>query len=169
MNLVCGIDPGINGGITIIDACDKAIIYKGVMPIFKLKTSKKQQSEYDLESIKKIFQCLTDNGCGLAVLETQQAMPKQGVSSTFKTGRGFGLLEGLLFGMGISYILIKPRDWQTEIFKGLPKDDTKKLSIMVSQRLFPGIDLKKNDRCTVSHDGIADSLMIAEFGRRKFI
>ena len=96
-------------------------------------------------------------------------MPKQGVSSTFKTGRGFGQLEGLLSGMGVSYTLVKPREWQGVMFSGLPKCDTKELSFMVCKRLFPGIDLRKNDNCRIDHDGIADSLMIAEFGRRKLI
>lgn len=166
MSIVLGIDPGFKGGFTFVDSEKNKIIDKCVTPILTLKTKKKTQNEYDLGEIKRIFQ---SHPVDLAVLEIQQSFPKQGISSTFKTGRGFGLLEGMLFALGIRYSLIKPREWQKELFAGLPNDDTKNLSKMVAQRLFPGEDFRPTDRCKNLSDGLTDSCLMAEYERRRLL
>ena len=160
MNII-GIDPGINGGITILDE-DGGIINQYVMPIIK---SSKGKNEIDASGIVRIFMESGQSNSHIG-LEKQQAMPKQGVSSTFKTGRGFGLIEGIAVGMMIPYTLITPRTWQKEMFNGLGKADTKQLSKQVAQRLFPKIDFRATERCTKIHDGLTDSILIAEYLRR---
>jgi crossover junction endodeoxyribonuclease RuvC len=159
-----GIDPGFNGGIAILDKTGK-IVEKLPMPILKLKSKEGSKNEYDVRLIASTFEKFPAKMVGL---EIQQPMPLQGTVSMFKIGKGFGLLEGILVGLKVPYTLIKPKQWQSRMFEGLPKDDTKSLSILVAERIWPDCDLRKTERCSNPSDGISDSLLIAEFIRREY-
>jgi crossover junction endodeoxyribonuclease RuvC len=157
-----GIDPGFSGGISAIDK-DGNILDLIAMPVVKLKDKKSTSTEYDLVAIRSFFE---KHDIKMVGLEIQQAFQKQGLSSTFKTGRGFGLLEGMLVGLKIPYMLIKPKQWQAMMFEGLPKDDTKELSALVAQRLYPNYDFRKTARCKNIADGLTDALMISLYIKR---
>ena len=45
--------------------------------------------------------------------------------------------------------------------------DPKPTSINAARRLFPNIDLRKNERCKKIDDNKVDSLLMAEYARRK--
>ena len=156
MNLI-GIDPGISGGITVIDK-NGAIKNKYIMPIIK---SAKGKNEIDIKRVVDIFE--NARPIKMIGIERQQAFQKQGVSSTFKTGRGFGILEGIAAGMKIPYMIIGAKIWQKKMFEGMGKSDTKQLSKIIAQRLYPNEDFRATERCTKIHDGITDSLAIALF------
>ena len=160
-----GIDVGFSGGISIIDN-DSKIIETIPMPILKTKVKNKSKSEYDLKSIIKIFKKYEFRMVGL---EIQQAFKMQGVVSMFKIGRGFGLLEGIISALGIPYTLIKPKIWQSTMFMGLPKDDSKTLSILVAERIWPEHDFRNSERCTNISDGLTDSSLMAEYIRREIV
>jgi len=90
------------------------------------------------------------------------AMPKQGVSSTFKFGQNFGTLLGILAALGIPHERITPGKWQKEF--GLIRRDKnetitekKNRHKARAQELFPAV--------RVTH-AVADALLIAEFCRR---
>lgn len=107
-------------------------------------------------------------GTLVAWLEKAQAMPKQGVSSMFRYGVGFGYLEMALVGNQIPYELVTPQSWQKEMFKGTetkmkPKDRAK----IVVQRLKPEDDFRGTPRCKTMHEGLVDAYLIAEACRRK--
>lgn len=97
-------------------------------------------------------------------LERVGAMPGQGVTSMFKFGENYGFIQGLLTAYSISFELITPQTWKKEF--GVTRD--KNTSISVCKRLFPDVDLRKNDRCRKDHDGKAEALLLAEYARRKF-
>ena len=160
MTYIIGIDPGLSGGVRIIN---KAGVATQSMAMPTVKLGKK--NVLDLKSLNYIIH---DHKPCTVVIEAQQAMPKQGVSSMFSIGKGFGQLEGLCVGLDVPYHIIRPREWQKEMFTGLPKGNTKDHSKLIAQRLFPHITFKKSDRCINIHDGMTDAILIAEYGRRKF-
>jgi len=90
-----------------------------------------------------------------AILEKVHAMPKQGVSSTFKFGQSFGMLEGYLVAAGIPHELVSPAVWQRKL--GCLSKGDKNVTKAAAQRLFP--DIK------ITH-ATADALLLAEYGRR---
>ena len=97
-------------------------------------------------------------------IERQQAYPKQGAVSNFSTGEGFGLWKGLLLGMRVPFEVVTPQAWKKAMLAGTAKD--KGASIVKAGELFPGVDLRRTERCKgPSHDK-AEALLIAEFGRR---
>lgn len=90
-----------------------------------------------------------------AELEKVSAMPKQGVSSTFKFGTSFGLLHGMLVATGVPYELVLPRKWQGDM--GCLSRGDKRVTRSAAQRRFPDVP-------RMTH-AIADGLLIAEHAR----
>lgn len=46
--------------------------------------------------------------------------------------------------------------------------DNKKMSIVAAHRIFPDVSLKRTNRSLKDDDNFADSLLMAEYGRRHF-
>jgi crossover junction endodeoxyribonuclease RuvC len=100
---------------------------------------------------------------GLIVIEKVGAMPRQGVSSTFKFGRNFGMLLGVVEALGLPYRLVTPQAWKKVVLAGTSRD--KLAAIEHVHRAYPAIDLTPGRRRT-PHDGIADAVCLAEYGRK---
>lgn len=150
-----GIDPGLKGGIAFIS--DKGEEYVIVMPsLFELASIISQWD--DDFKIKHVF------------LEKAHPMPQQGVVSMFNYGHHCGIIEGILTAFGIPYSLITPQKWQKEMFIGTstaqqPKDR----ALAAANRIFPKQKFMASLRCKKPHDGMIDSILLAEFCRRKII
>ncbi len=99
------------------------------------------------------------------VLEKVHSMPQQGVKSTFNFGTSFGYIKGVLEAFGIPYQEVPPQAWKKE-FNLIGTD--KKASIACAKRLFPNVNLLPTERSRVESDGMAESLLMAEYARRKY-
>ena len=159
-----GIDPGKKGGICIIDGSPE--FYP--MPI--CKTGKGSKTELDLPRINGIFTDLQLRFYQLnflVILEKQQAYPNQGAVSNFTTGGGFWALRAMLVAHDLPHVIITPQTWQKAvgIVRG-PDNDTKKQSVAIAERMFPGVDLRATSRCTTKSDGLSDALLMAIYGRQ---
>jgi crossover junction endodeoxyribonuclease RuvC len=134
-----GIDPGQSGSI----AC---LFPSGNATWIKLDSTDHDVSDW-LQDVIANYYCK-------AVIERVSAMPKQGVSSSFKFGRSFGFLQGLLVAYKVPFALITPQTWQKHM-KCLTKGD-KNVSKAAAQRLWPKIKITHTN---------ADALLIAEYCR----
>ena len=146
-----GVDPGKNGGIGIIRVENNQLV---------------SASAYVFDETM-LINMLFELRCGsdvMCTLEHVHAMPKQGVSSTFNFGMNFGFIQGVLKAYGIPYELVTPQKWKKEF----SCTSDKNTSIEVCKRLFPGVNLKATERCRKDHDGMAEALLIAEYGRRHY-
>lgn len=119
------------------------------------------------------------------VIEDVHSIYGSSAKSTFNFGHIKGLLTGMLIAHRIPYTLVQPKEWQTEIWTNGDKKyksqkttvagkeksrriiDTKATSISAAQRLFPNIDFRRNGRCKAVDDNKVDSLLMAEYARRK--
>lgn len=151
-----GIDIGLDGAIAFVVG-KHAELFK--MPTIKIGKTKRW---YDAAQIWNILVYYAETQT--VFIEKQQAFRKQGVSSTFKLGRGFGLIEGICVGLNMRYQIVAPKTWQKEILKDVPGEG-KERAILVAGRLFPKVSLIP-ERCRTPHSGYADALCIAEYGRR---
>ena len=97
-----------------------------------------------------------------AVVEDVHAMPKQGVTSMFNFGLNKGWILGLLYAYNIPTELVSPQKWK----KMFSLNGEKQKSIDCARRLFPKVNLFATPRCKKPHDGIAEALLMAEYGRR---
>ncbi len=158
-----GIDPGLDGAVAYIGP--NYDVRCSLMPTIP-KTKGRGKFMYNVKSMKLMLQTFYREPLDLYVgLEQQQAMPGQGVASMFSIGRGMGLWEGILTGLGVPYLVIHPRQWHREICRGLP-GAAKEQSIQAAMTSFPMIDMRRSSRARVPHDGKADALNIAEYIRR---
>lgn len=100
--LYLGIDPGpVSGALALIDG-------EGSY----LSVSKMPGNE-SMQIHKTLMPIMFSYGVYI-VIEQQLVFPQQGVSSTAKTHRNFGLLEGMVMGMGIKPHVVHPKVWQKE-------------------------------------------------------
>ena len=154
--MICGIDPGVTGGVFAIDDNGEER-FRSVMPA--------NSGMIDIPALANFFRNDIPN-CHV-FLEQAQSFPKQGVASSFNYGRGFGSIEGVLGTLGIPYTLVRPNIWTRELHQGLAKEITAKdKSFLIVKRLFPKLDLRASQKCRKFHEGLIDALLIAEYGRR---
>lgn len=145
--IVCGIDPGLTGGITFIHG-DEVAAYR--TPVAKVANKK-------ILNLVRIVDYLILYQPEVVYIEKQQAMPNQGVSSTFKTGLNYGLYLGLFVALGIKYVEVSPRKWKKDLKVSSDKD----LARAKADYLLPQASHCWELKC---EDGVAESALIAYWG-----
>jgi len=148
MAKVIGIDPGLSGGIAVIDNGHVIAIHK--MPVVK-SGSKREIDPYIFTDILKQY-----DGHFVATIEKVHAMPGQGVTSMFNFGMGFGTLKGALAALSIPILFATPQAWQKGLFSGIDAKLGKKRSIVYCKSRWPNVG-----KWT---DGTADAACIALYG-----
>jgi crossover junction endodeoxyribonuclease RuvC len=98
------------------------------------------------------------------VMEKVGPMPKQGVTSMFTFGAGYGALQMAAVSNGCRLFLVTPQEWKKVILAGT--DKSKDSSIRVCECLFPSVVLVPPG-CRKPHDGMAEAILLAEYGRRQ--
>jgi len=133
-----GVDAGSSGAMAVIDPLGAVV-----------SVQRLDATQHD------VWAWLASQRIRFATFEKVSAMPKQGVSSTFKFGTSFGFCQGMLVAAGIRFEFVTPQKWQKALDcrSGGDKNITKGRA----QALFPGVK--------VIHAN-ADALLLAEFARR---
>lgn len=157
---ILGIDPGKDGFLALIP--DDGPPEFAQTPTLNI-SARGSKRGYDVRGMCRLIRKMWPS---YVILEKQQAMPKQGVASTFSTGYGMGLWEGIVVALDIPYVIVHPRRWQKSMHSDIQGDNTKAKSIMAAQRLFPKVDLRISTRARKPHDGKADALLLAAYGLR---
>lgn len=169
-----GIDPGLKGGITVLDENGDIILTKE-MPVLK---DVKKEYQLDIESVMRFINSFVIMYAPVCVyIEQQQAMIKinpftkkpetQGVVSTFKTGMNYGKLIGLLIALGFDFSIVSSVKWKNAVIgKDREKGSTKinkEAARRKAMELFPNESFLKTERCSVPHDGMFESALIAHY------
>ena len=184
--ILAGIDPGLNGGISVIKVpgkidqtklskvYQKAIVYPLPNQKIKLNLSIKTgkvllQSRVDVDSLKNYITKYKVTHC---YLEYQQARPNQNSVSTATTFLNYGILWSSLKLLGVCVTEVSPLQWQTiftlEPFKSLISSENitgKDRAITIAKA--NNINLKPNKRCKQDNDGLADAFCISIYGLLK--
>lgn len=150
--MIVGIDPGKAGGVAAIDG---DAVHAIPMPIVG--------KEIDGHELAILLQNLQPD---TVIIEKSQAMPGQGVTSMFNYGAGFGRLLGICEALGLPYRLVTPQRWKGVVLAGTAKD--KDAAVAFVRRAYPSINLTPG-RKRKAHDGIADAVCLAEYGRQLMI
>lgn len=145
-----GIDPGKSGALAVLydDWGDNVVVR-----VIKFDSREYAQTLRDLSG-QRVKACLEHVG----------AMPGQGVTSMFNFGQNFGYIKGLLEAFQIPYELVRPQKWKKAF--GITGD--KNSSIEVCKHLFPGVSLRRTERCRKDDDGMAEALLMALYAKRRF-
>ena len=148
-----GIDPGSKSGAYAILGSDNSV------KVFHWDNDRFVSHMCTLTIIRDV-----DDEKVMAVVEKVNAMPKQGVSSTWVFAENFGYIQGVLHAFGIPFQLVPPRVWK----KAFSLNSDKANSIEVCHRLFPSFSLKRTERSRTDDSNLAEAILMAEFARRKF-
>lgn len=135
-----GIDPGLKGGLAILDG------EGNVCAVTKMPATERDILEWlQVKEVEPIE---------FAMIEYVSSSPQMGVTSAFTFGKGYGVLIGLVTAFGIPFEFVTPGKWQKKL--GCLTGGDKNISKRKAQQLFPG---EKITHAT------ADALLIAEFCR----
>ncbi len=139
-NAVLSIDPGSSSGAIVVNSPTME-----VPEILRLNTATDKDIADFIRSRAR--------HCRLAVLEKVSAMPKQGVSSTFKFGVSYGGLRMALAWSGIPYVEVSPAKWQRQL--GCLSKGDKNVTKAKAQQIFPELKV-------IHHT--ADALLLNHWG-----
>ena len=126
-DIIIGIDPGAVSGAYAVLTTDGKFCLCNDFPVKDKMIDGKQFAD-DLDDIIKA------TGEATAVLEHVNAMPGQGVCSSFNFGQGFGMIKGILDAFEITYDLVRPAKWK----KALKLDREAETSLCLARQLYPG-------------------------------
>lgn len=140
--LSIGIDPGINGGIALINSNDTINVYPCPPTISDMADVLLEVNFLDYKT--------------RAVIEKVHSFPGQGVASTFKFGMNYGQWLGILAALEIPYIQVTPHKWMKH-YGSMPKEkkDRKNHLKHLAQQRFP------KEKITLK---TADAILLAVYG-----
>jgi hypothetical protein len=143
---VLAVDPGLTGALAIVN--DHATTFRGMLIVEDMPVVAGEIDPYELTKI------IVDIGpVDMVVIERVHAMPKQGVSSTFKFGRGLGVVEGVLAAFERPVTWVTPGVWTKAVAAGKSKDEHRRRAMDLYPAQAKLFRLAK-------HDGRADAALI---------
>ncbi len=144
---IIAIDPGLTGGFAVLTNTGE---YVSAEPLPIIRDG--ALAWVNGEQLRGMIITAKDATPTCCVVERVSAMPKQGVSSSFNFGVGFGSLLGAIQVLGCPLHLVQATLWKRQL--GLSRD--KNASLDKARLLFPDAPLaRKKD------DGVAEALLIA--------
>jgi len=152
-----GIDPGLQGAVAALDETgdilwirDVPICATGVDgPVLAMLLRGITSGADEPEPIR-------------ATVEHQIMVPRNGIKQTSGQFYAYGLVVGVLNGLGIEVRTVPVRTWQRTLTKGWP-GGAKARSLAAATARWPAADL--HGPRGGAKDGRADALNLAEYGR----
>jgi hypothetical protein len=148
--MLVGIDPGLTGAVAVL-APDGTLEALYDVPTLSLKTTRGRKQEYDIPGMVQLLRPYVGSQVHI-IVETAQAMPGQGVRSTFGTGVGYGVWLGILAALALPYTSVRPGTWKKALTLGKDKEQARARAI----QLFPQADLRRK-----RDHGRAEALLLA--------
>lgn len=142
---IISIDPGISGGISVIDIKTNKLLLYQKNPVKKNDNNHKKS--YDLDGFKEIFANYKN---AYLITELVHSMPREGSSSSFNFGRSSGQIEGLAKGMEIHYQHITPQKWKNYYKEELISDEMRELKEEISQLKKDSKEIKDKTKKTTN-------------------
>lgn len=149
MGLIIAIDPGISGAIAILDDQGKTELVRD-LPIIR----DGKLAWVDGSSLQSMILASRKGREARAIVERVQAMPGQGLSSSFNFGVGFGSILSVLQTLHLPIEFVTPAKWKGDL--GLNRE--KRASLDKARLLYPLAELH-----LAKHDGRAEALLLAHW------
>lgn len=150
-----GIDPGLSGAVVTICRGAEMMRIDGQFSVrvqSVVTCIKGNETESDVAGFLRTI----SEEMAYAMIESVHSLPKQGIASSFKFGRSYGFLRGLLVALKIPFEEVSPQRWQKAM--GCLSRGDKNVTKARAQQLFP--------QEKITH-ATADALLIALYCKRK--
>lgn len=146
--MIIGVDPGLSGAVAFVsDAGDLVDVID--MPV--------TGGRVDGYLLALEIDRHTAGETARAVIEDVHAMPKQGVTSTFKLGRSVGIIDGVLGALCIPTQHVAPSRWKRAMGVTADKGTSRRLAIATWPAAAASF-------ARVKDDGRAEAALIAKWG-----
>ena len=153
---IIGIDPGLSGGIAILDNLKIFDIYD--MPTMSEgKKNKNQLNSAQLVNIIK--KNIISNGDTFLIVEQVSAMPGQGVTSMFNFGQTFGSIKGICAALNLPIFFVRPAKWKKHFDLINSSKDASRTKVI---EMYPSISPRLSKKKDVNK---ADAILIARYFR----
>lgn len=170
---IVGVDLGLGGGIASVpvNTVSDALTLGSIARVWRMPTlpaPKGKGRVYDLPGLLDRLDSWAPDHVFIEAGQLRGAMPgRSSKQAAVSLARCQALFEMVCCAKGYPYTIVRAGTWQRTMFAGLGKvRDTKAASISRVAQLFPDVNLIP-DGCKKQHDGLADALLLAEFGRRQ--
>ena len=152
---IIGIDPGLSGGIAILD--DLKIFDLFDMPI--MSEGKKNKNQLNSAQLVNIIKKHIVSENTFVIVEQVSAMPGQGVTSMFNFGQTFGSIKGICAALHLPIFYVRPAKWKKHFELINSSKDASRTKVI---EIYPSISA----RLSKKKDGNkADAILIARFFR----
>ena len=152
---IIGIDPGLSGGIAILD--DLKIFDVFDMPI--MSEGKKNKNQLNSAQLVNIIKKNIVSGNTFVIVEQVSAMPGQGVTSMFNFGQTFGSIKGICAALNLPIFYVRPAKWKKHFELINSSKDASRTKVI---EMYPSI----SDRLSRKKDvNKADAILIARYFR----
>lgn len=156
MTYIIGIDPGIKGGVGVLDTYENLFVYdKFSMPL--------NRPRIDTTGLSRRLEFF--GGSGIAYVEKQHVRGNQG--GNFTIGVNYGRILAVLEMLHIPYTEVDPKTWQSRMLAAelyQCNGDTKEAAIMYCHNQGWNVPRRSGRSDSPFNDGISDALVIAAYG-----
>jgi crossover junction endodeoxyribonuclease RuvC len=151
---IIGIDPGLSGGIAILD--NKKINGMFDMPVMADGKKNKRQLNSALlaQIVKDNIKDIEDT---VIIVEQVNAMPGQGVTSMFNFGQSFGAIKGICAAIGLPIFFVRPAKWKKYFELINSSKDASRTKVI---EMYPSIADKLSKKKDVNK---SDAILIARY------
>jgi crossover junction endodeoxyribonuclease RuvC len=152
--IIIGIDPGLSGGIAVLD--NNKVLELFDMPV--MADGKKNKKQLNSALLAKLIKESTSNTSESAVIVEQvNAMPGQGVTSMFNFGQTFGAIKGICATLELPIFFVRPSKWKKHFeLINSSKDASRTKAI----EMYPHLAEKLSKKKDVNK---SDAILIARF------
>ena len=156
--VVFGVDPGVNGAISILKNKIIIDIYEMPTMIDGKKNKKQINGPYLSAIIKKYLKDKKLNNEEFVLLAEQvNAMPGQGVTSMFNFGQSFGVIKGVCAALSLPIYFVRPAKWKKHYnLINTNKDASRTKAI----EIYPNASIQLSKKKDLNK---AESLLIARY------
>jgi crossover junction endodeoxyribonuclease RuvC len=149
---IIGIDPGLSGGIAVLEDSKIKEIFD--MPVMSDgKKNKRQLNSALLAQLVK--DNLRDSEDTVIIVEQVNAMPGQGVTSMFNFGQSFGAIKGICAALGLPIFFVRPAKWKKHFELINSSKDASRTKVI---EMYPSIAEKLSKKKDVNK---SDAILIA--------
>ena len=152
--IIIGIDPGITGGISILEN-KKVIEVYDTPTMIDGKKNKRQVNGAQVTNIIK--ERLSSNKDVVVVVEHVNAMPGQGVTSMFNFGQSFGVIKGICSALSLPIYFVRPAKWKKHFNLIKTNKEASRTKVI---EIYPEISSKLSRK---KDSNKADAILIASF------
>ena len=152
--IIIGIDPGLSGGIAVLD--NNKVLELFDMPV--MADGKKNKKQLNSALLAKLIkESISNTSESAVIVEQVNAMPGQGVTSMFNFGQTFGAIKGICATLELPIFFVRPSKWKKHFeLINSAKDASRTKAI----EMYPHLAEKLSKKKDVNK---SDAILIARF------